>query len=680
MGVGREGLRGRAARVLGPPLLAAAFAQGAAGAGFHFPPPGEALGVQAQREPLEVGLDPAVLPLLASETSRYALWRHGHLVAVDGDFFQRAQVASLRKTWHAFSVGGALAQGRIPSLDQPLSALVPGLVGPDALATWRHALTQSSSFVHPGCGDPNDYPPGEIFTYSDSNVLAVNRGLAAVFGKSNYKDHYEDVLEQTLFGPLGLRGWSLSYKGDGVRLHLDLEDMGRLGLLALAGGAWDDVAVVPPDFADALETRQTGGLAVDYVGCEPFPSEELGLDAVSVPVAPYGFMTWLNAEGSFYPDADPGWAFAAGVRGFVVYWNRATGVVLAAVGADLARGPAAIPALLDAAILGPNPWFEGTPQAQPAGGAWVLAVAGDPSGAAARLLHVVDAGAGIYTTLSASPLLDHPIGLAVGRPEAFVLDAGRLLAVQLASGEARVVSEAGLLAVDAARLEPLGIALDAARQVWVPSPGAGRILRVDPVAGTQTPVSQGGLLVEPVDVAPGPGGALFVADRCAGAAPGCSAGGALLRVDPATGAQSLIAGLSRPAALDVVAGMAWVLVEGASAGRMDAVSVDLATGSVSPAAAGLTAAAPGAGLARSAAGELLATEGSLLRRAVPGTPGAPAVVDLAWRRSTPLAIDLAPPPRSRCGLGFEVAPVLLVLGALRSPARSRAHPSRLRQG
>lgn len=670
-----RGLGGQFVRGLGMVCLVAGLARGASGAGFHFPPPGETLGLQGQREPLEVGLDPALLPLLASETGRYALWRHGHLVAVDGDFFQRAQVASLRKTWHAFSVGGALAKGRIPSLDQPLSALVPGWSGHDALATWRHVLTQSSSFVHPGCGDPNDYLPGEIFTYSDSNVLAVNRGLAAAFGKSNYKDHYEDVLEETLFGPLGLRGWSLSYKGDGVRLHLDLEDMGRLGLLAVAGGAWDGAAVVPPDFADALETRQTGGLAVDYVGCEPFPSEELGLDAVSVPVAPYGFMTWLNAEGSFYPDADPGWAFGAGVRGFVVYWNRATGIVLAAVGADLARGPAALPALLDAATLGPNPWFDGAPQSQLATGAWVLAVAGDPSGAASRLLRVVDAGAGVYTTLSASPLFERPIGLAVGRPEAFVLDAGRLLAVQIASGEARVVSEAGLLAADAGRLEPLGIALDGAGRVWVPSPAAARLLRVDPATGAQTVVSQGGLLVEPIGVAPGPGGALFVADRCAGAAPACSTGGALLRIDPASGAQSLVASLLRPAALEIFAGTAWLLVPGTSAGRMDAVSVDLATGSVAQAAASLTAEASGAGFARNAAGELFATEGSGLRRAVPGTPDAPVVADLAWRRSTPLAIDFAPPPRSRCGLGFEVVPVVLVLGALRSLARSRARPS-----
>ncbi|MGH9843728.1 MAG: hypothetical protein ACREEM_33750 [Blastocatellia bacterium] len=89
---------------------------------FYFPPPGEELDKQQQVRPEQAGLNPAVIEQLKGKAARWALWRHGYLVHVEGDFNQAVHVASLRKTWHALTVGAAIKQGRIPSLDQKINA------------------------------------------------------------------------------------------------------------------------------------------------------------------------------------------------------------------------------------------------------------------------------------------------------------------------------------------------------------------------------------------------------------------------------------------------------------------------------------------------------------------------------------------------------------------------------
>ena len=55
----------------------------------------------------------------------------------EGNFNESLEVKSLRKTWHAL--------------------------------TYWHVMTQSAGFDYPGCDDPNDYLPGENWTYSDYN-------------------------------------------------------------------------------------------------------------------------------------------------------------------------------------------------------------------------------------------------------------------------------------------------------------------------------------------------------------------------------------------------------------------------------------------------------------------------------------------------------------------------------
>jgi hypothetical protein len=77
-------------------------------------------------------------------------------------------------------------------------------------------------------------------------------------------------------------------------------------------------------------------------------------------------------------------------------------------------------------------------------------------------------------------------------------------------------------------------------EVFVADPDAGpgstgAIVRVDPVNGAQTVVSSGGQFQNPVGVAIGPNGELFVADADA-----LGGSGAVFRVDPASGEQQVI--------------------------------------------------------------------------------------------------------------------------------------------
>jgi len=337
--------------------------------GLYFPPAGQKMENQARRTAEQVGLAPGVAPKIEAYiqehpytarkvTSRWALWRHGYLVQVQGDFHQTVDVASLRKTWHAMIVGAAIQQGRIPSHRQKLSTWVPELKGRDAETTWWHVMTQSAGFDYP-YGNHPDYPPGQMWTYSDLNLIHLCHGLARVYGKKDYRDRYAEVAKAAYFDAIGLEGWSTrivtdssSGMQDGVRFVLSLEHMGRLGLLALAGGTWNGVELVPQWFVEELESKQTRGMKANYNG----PNDgKIDLSPQEFPESPYGFLTWVNTDRDLFPGADAAWACGRGAGGSVVLWNRNNGIVFAGVGIRVGAGQESIPRVIESAITGPNP-------------------------------------------------------------------------------------------------------------------------------------------------------------------------------------------------------------------------------------------------------------------------------------------------------------------------------------
>lgn len=336
---------------------------------IYFPPPGRGMDPQAVRRPAQVGLDLELIARLdrfagdhrdtrKTADPRWALWRHGYLVHVTGDFDAPLDVASQRKTWHALIVGAAIHQGKIPSLDQKLSVWQPELSGPHAEATWRDVLTQSAGFDYPH-GEHPAYEPGEMWTYSDWNLVHLCHALARVYGKEGFYDDYADVAAQAYFDAIGMRGWGTdvvfdrsSRMDDGVRFVLSLEHMGRLGLLALARGTWNGEELIPRAFVESLETKQTYGMQVNYDG--PYDGK-IGLDPDQFPEAPYGYLTWVNTDGDLFPGADRAWAMATGAGGMRVLWNHNLGVVYAAIGLNMPFGRPGVPNLVEEGIAGPNP-------------------------------------------------------------------------------------------------------------------------------------------------------------------------------------------------------------------------------------------------------------------------------------------------------------------------------------
>ena len=321
--------------------------------GVYFAPPGQSIANQDRRSPEEVGMRPEIIARLKAimKGNRWALWRHGYLVHVDGDFNKNTEVASLRKTWHALTVGAAIGQGRIPSVHQKINVWRKELTGKDAKATWRHVITQTSGFDYP-YGRHSAYEPGQMWTYSDKNPRHLCNALARVYGKQGYTDNYDDVVRQAYFGAIGLRGWTTRVRQDGIRFQFDLEDMGRLGLLVLARGRWRDKQVIPRSFVEQLETKQTRGARVNYNGPD---DGNVGLGAKEFPEAPYGFMTWVNTDGDYYPKADKAWAWGAGAGGSRVLWNHKNGIVFAGFGVPGDPTSDGIPHIIESCIDAPNP-------------------------------------------------------------------------------------------------------------------------------------------------------------------------------------------------------------------------------------------------------------------------------------------------------------------------------------
>jgi CubicO group peptidase (beta-lactamase class C family) len=321
---------------------------------YHFPPPGEELAAQSRKRPEDVGLHPDIGQRMQPQGGdNFAIWRHGHLVHVHGDFNQRRPMASLRKTWHAMAVGAAIKQGRLPSVDVKISRYQTQLAGKDADATFWHVLTQSSGFDFPGCGDSTDYAPGQVWTYSDLNLIELCHALAKVYGRKDYFDDYAQVLRAAYFDAIGIRGAAIlpataEQGSDGIRLELDLEDMGRLGLLALARGSWNGVELVPRAFVEALERKQTQGMKINNTMCS-----EGGTMVEWVPAVAYGYLTWNNNDRRI-AGADPAWAWASGKGNNRIFWHHGLGLVIAGMGIGLD-----VIAIAEAAVTGANPLAAG---------------------------------------------------------------------------------------------------------------------------------------------------------------------------------------------------------------------------------------------------------------------------------------------------------------------------------
>ncbi|EEW26838.1 serine hydrolase domain-containing protein [Rhodobacter ferrooxidans] len=243
---------------------------------------------------------------------------------------------SVAKSFLSALLGIELAEGKIASLDDPVTKYAPQLVGSAYEgASIRNVLNMASGVKFDedylaffsdinkmgrviGLGGSLDdfaaglsersAPPGTAWQYVSIDTHVLGMVIRGATGRE-----IPDLMSEKLLVPLGLEV-APYYVTDGLRqafvlggLNLITRDYARFGLLFANGGAANGQQIVPADWVEA-STKATAPTASGAIG--------------------YGFQWWVP-EG-----AAPGEFMARGVYGQYIYVNRGLGVVIAVNAAD----------------------------------------------------------------------------------------------------------------------------------------------------------------------------------------------------------------------------------------------------------------------------------------------------------------------------------------------------------
>jgi hypothetical protein len=176
-------------------------------------------------------------------------------------------------------------------------------------------------------------------------------------------------------------------------------------------------------------------------------------------------------------------------------------------------------------VLGAPPPFAATLKS----GDFVLA---DRSTYGSCRIVVLDHATFAPTVVSAGPLVTNPAHVAIDvQGRIFVTDYYQgLVAIDAVTGSQSVFASIAQLGGT-----PSGVLTTPDGKLYVSVDQPGRVLRLDPVTGVPATVTSGGLLSFPAALASGPDGMLYVAENVQ------PLRGSIVRVDPASGGQALIA-------------------------------------------------------------------------------------------------------------------------------------------
>lgn len=257
------------------------------------------------------GLDPHAL-LIA---------RHGHVLFRGAwrpwSVQQPALVYSVSKTFTAIAIGLLEADGVI-DLESPVDRYLDE-PNPHRL-TVRHLLTMNTGHSREQAlalpfsltallQTPPSHTPGEHFAYNSPASYALSAIVTAVSGRS-----LTDLLGERLFAPLGIgpRWWKpLDGIDEGFSgLHLDVDDLARIGITLAADGAFDGRQVIPRSFIEAAtmpwsDTRESDDAEGDWT---------LG----------YGYQLWRSRHGFRLDGAYGQFSLVVPESGVVVAYQGAT--------------------------------------------------------------------------------------------------------------------------------------------------------------------------------------------------------------------------------------------------------------------------------------------------------------------------------------------------------------------
>jgi CubicO group peptidase (beta-lactamase class C family) len=232
--------------------------------------------------PADAGLDAQVVDALLREAE--ATGSDALLVVVDGRtvierYFGEArapiETMSVTKSVVAIAIGMLVDEGRIASLDAPMSTWLPGWnKGRKAKVTLRHVLTHTSGLEHrQGAGVLNQQSdrtafarksavveePGTKVSYNNEAVQLLEAVVREAAGEPI--DRY---LEQRLFAPLGITQWSWERDDAGnvqafYGLSLHARDLAKIGMLMLDRGKHGERVLVSEDFVAQATREQVAG-------------------------------------------------------------------------------------------------------------------------------------------------------------------------------------------------------------------------------------------------------------------------------------------------------------------------------------------------------------------------------------------------------------------------------------
>jgi CubicO group peptidase (beta-lactamase class C family) len=258
-----------------------------AGGGQGPPAAVRRISVWDDQQELERDLEPF---LAASHTTAFLIVRGdrllyaGYFNGAGPDSVQTSM--SVAKSVLGALVGIAVGEGRISSVDDPITRYVPELAERDrrfGQITLRHLLTMTSGLRYEEAGTPwsDDTAtyyapdlralalqgtevveaPGRRFHYNNFNPLLVGLALERAVGMP-----VASYLEHRLWRPLGMEAdgsWSLDSRASGFEkmesgLNARAVDFAKLGLLVARDGEWRGRQLLPRSWVRDLTRVPTG--------------------------------------------------------------------------------------------------------------------------------------------------------------------------------------------------------------------------------------------------------------------------------------------------------------------------------------------------------------------------------------------------------------------------------------
>lgn len=238
---------------------------------------------------------------------------------------------SVAKSFASALIGIAIAEGRIGSIDDPITRYLPELAGRAGLdkIRIRHLLTMTSGLRFGGTGaggspfgddarayyDPDlrelalgveaEVAPGSRWQYNNFHPLLLGMIIERATGRT-----VSAYLSEKLWQPLGMEApgsWSLDSLHDGFEkmesgLNGRAIDFAKFGRLYLHGGSWQGHQLIPPAWIEA-STHHDPTVA----GPATSPSGEEWARPLD-----YGYMWWIDPRA-------PGRCFAMGNLGQYIY-------------------------------------------------------------------------------------------------------------------------------------------------------------------------------------------------------------------------------------------------------------------------------------------------------------------------------------------------------------------------